>query len=154
MIKVLTEDQMTLQIIKVLKEGKKKEFQAILDELQPYDIARIFEGLPEKHHTRFLLLLDSEQIAELIQEVEKVHQLKILSKLGIEKSGHVMDLMDNDDLASLLEDLSPGKIEELLSGMKQEESKIVQNIMNYPPETAGRIMTNRFVWIPQHYFGA
>ena len=151
MIKVLTEDQMTLQIIKVLKEGKKKEFQAILDELQPYDIARIFEGLPEKHHTRFLLLLDSEQIAELIQEVEKVHQLKILSKLGIEKSGHVMDLMDNDDLASLLEDLSPGKIEELLSGMKQEESKIGQNIMNYPPETAGRIMTNRFVWIPQHY---
>ncbi|MEY8753857.1 magnesium transporter [Peribacillus frigoritolerans] len=151
MIKVLTEDQMTLQIIKVLKEGKKKEFQAILDELQPYDIARIFEGLPEKHHTRFLLLLDSEQIAELIQEVEKVHQLKILSKLGIEKSGHVMDLMDNDDLASLLEDLSPGKIEELLSGMKKEESKIVQNIMNYPPETAGRIMTNRFVWIPQHY---
>ncbi|MEB2631735.1 magnesium transporter [Peribacillus frigoritolerans] len=151
MIKVLTEDQMTLQIIKVLKEGKKKEFQAILEELQPYDIARIFEGLPEKHHTRFLLLLDSEQIAELIQEVEKVHQLKILSKLGIEKSGHVMDLMDNDDLASLLEDLSPGKIEELLSGMKQEESKIVQNIMNYPTETAGRIMTNRFVWIPQHY---
>jgi len=151
MIKVLTEDQMTLQIIKVLKEGKKKEFQAILDELQPYDIARIFEGLPEKHHTRFLLLLDSEQIAELIQEVEKVHQLNILSKLGIEKSGHVMDLMDNDDLASLLEDLSPGKIEELLSGMKQEESKIGQNIMNYPPETAGRIMTNRFVWIPQHY---
>ncbi|MEX6700671.1 magnesium transporter [Peribacillus frigoritolerans] len=142
---------MTLQIIKVLKEGKKKEFQAILDELQPYDIARIFEGLPEKHHTRFLLLLDSEQIAELIQEVEKVHQLKILSKLGIEKSGHVMDLMDNDDLASLLEDLSPVKIEELLSGMKKEESKIVQNIMNYPPETAGRIMTNRFVWIPQHY---
>ncbi|MEF2093149.1 magnesium transporter [Bacillus sp. CFBP9009] len=151
MIKVLTEDQMTLQIIKVLKEGKKTEFLAILEELQPYDIARIFEGLPEKHHTRFLLLLDSEQIAELIQEVEKVHQLKILSKLGIEKSGHVMDLMDNDDLASLLEDLSPGKIEELLSGMKQEESKIVQNIMNYPPETAGRIMTNRFVWIPQHY---
>ncbi|WHY98414.1 magnesium transporter [Peribacillus simplex] len=151
MIKILTEDQITLQIIKVLKEGKKKEFQAILEELQPYDIARIFEGLPEKHHTRFLLLLDSEQIAELIQEVEKVHQLKILSKLGIEKSGHVMDLMDNDDLASLLEDLSPGKIEELLSGMKQEESEIVQNIMNYPPETAGRIMTNRFVWIPQHY---
>lgn len=44
MIKVLTEDQMTLQIIKVLKEGKKKEFQAILEELQPYDIARILKG--------------------------------------------------------------------------------------------------------------
>lgn len=151
MIKDMTEDQITLQIIKALKEGKRNEFQAIIEELQPYDIARIFEGLPEKHHTRFLLFLTPEQIAELIQEVEKVHQLNILTKLGIEKSGQVMDLMENDDLASLLENLSPDKIEELLSGMEQEESKIVQNIMNFPPETAGRIMTNRFVWIPQHY---
>ncbi|WP_376766718.1 magnesium transporter [Peribacillus huizhouensis] len=151
MIKDMTEDQITLQIIKVLKEGKNKDFQAILEELQPYDIARIFEGLPEKHHTRFLLFLTKEQIAELIQELEKVHQLIILTKLGIEKSGQVMDLMENDDLASLLENLSPDKIEELLSGMEQEESKIVQHIMNYPPETAGRIMTNRFVWIKQHY---
>ncbi|MBG9453266.1 magnesium transporter [Lysinibacillus sphaericus] len=151
MIKNMTENQITLQIFKSLKEGKQKEFQAILKELQPYDIARIFEGLPEKHHTRFLLFLTSVQIAELIQELEKVLQLKVLNKLGIEKSGQVMNLMDNDDLASLLENLSPDKIEELLSGMKQEESKIVQNIMNYPPETAGRIMTNRFVWIPQHF---
>jgi len=147
----MIEYQTTLQIIKSLKEGKKKEFQGILEELQPYDIARIFEGLPEKHHTRFLLFLSPKQIADLIQELEKAYQLEVLSKLGIEKSGRVMDLMDNDDLASLLEDLSPDKIEELLSGMKEEESKIVQNIMNYPPETAGRLMTNRFVWIPQHY---
>ena len=50
-------DQITLQIIKSLKEGKKKEFHGIVEELQPYDIARVFEELPEKHHTRFLVLL-------------------------------------------------------------------------------------------------
>ncbi|QDQ02403.1 magnesium transporter [Lysinibacillus fusiformis] len=151
MIKNITQDQITLQIIKALKEGKQKEFQAIVEELQPYDIARIFEGLPKKHHTRFLFFLIPKQIAELIQELEKEHQLRVLNKLGIEQSGQVMDLMENDDLASLLENLSPDKIEKLLSGMKREESKIVQNIMNYPSETAGRMMTNRFVWIPQHY---
>jgi magnesium transporter len=54
--------------------------------------------------------------------------LDVIQKLGIEKS-----------------------IEELLSEMKQEESEIVQNLMNYSPETAGRIMNNRYVWIPKHY---
>nr|WP_259549404.1 magnesium transporter [Heyndrickxia oleronia] len=151
MIMNMTEDQIIIQIIKNIKEGKRKEFQEILDELHPYDIARIFESLPEKHYTRFLLFLYPEQIAELIQELDKEYQLKVLAKLGGEKSGPVMDLMDNDDLASLLEHLSPEKIDELLSGMKQEESTIVKNIMNYSPETAGRLMTNRFVWIPQHY---
>lgn len=151
MTKKVAEDQITLKVIKSLKEGKKQDFQQILEELQPYDISLIYTNLPEKHHTRFLLFMNPNQIAELIQELDKEYQLEVLTKLGIEKSGQIMDLMDNDDLAFLLQDFSPDKIEELLSGMKKEESTIVQNIMNYPPETAGRLMTNRFVWIPQDY---
>jgi magnesium transporter len=144
-------EQLNVHMYKALHEGKRKEFQLIVDELQPYDIARYFESIPENYHTRFLLFLSSEQIAALIQELEKEMQLKVLTKLGMDQSGSVLDLMDNDDLASLLEDLSADKIEEFLSKMKKEESKIVMDIMNYPPETAGRLMTNRFVWIHQHY---
>lgn len=151
MTKNMPTDQITLKVIKSLKEGKRHDFQHILDELHPYDIALIYTNLPKKHHTRFLLFMTPNQIADLIQELEKEDQLELLTKLGIEKSGQIMDLMDNDDLASLLQDLSPAKIKVLLSKMKKEESTIVQNIMNYPPETAGRMMTNRFVWIPQNY---
>ncbi len=147
----MTENQITLYIIKTLKENKKKDFETILDELHPYDIAQIYEDLPEKHKTRFLLFMTINSLADLIQELSKDAQLDVLNKLGIEKSGKVLDLMDNDDLAVLLDDLSPKKIESLLSGMKQSESQIVQDIMNYPPETAGRLMTNRFVWIRDYY---
>ena len=147
----MTENQITLYIIKTLKENKKKDFETMLDELHPYDIAQIYEDLPEKHKTRFLLFMTINSLADLIQELSKDAQLDVLNKLGIEKSGKVLDLMDNDDLAVLLDDLSPKKIESLLSGMKQSESQIVQDIMNYPPETAGRLMTNRFVWIRDYY---
>ncbi|WP_019156442.1 magnesium transporter [Robertmurraya massiliosenegalensis] len=151
MFQNMTEDQITLYVIKALKENKRKEFEAIVDELQPYDIAQIYEDLPEKHRTRFLFFLNINALADLIQELNSEEQLDVLNRLGIEKSGKVLDMMDNDDLASLLEDLSPEKIESLLSGMKKEESQIVQDIMNYPPETAGRLMTNRFVWIRDYY---
>jgi magnesium transporter len=147
----MTEDQITLYIIRALKENKRTEFETIIDELQPYDIAQIYEDLPEKHKTRFLHFLNIDALADLIQELETEEQLDVLNHLGIERSGKVLDMMDNDDLASLLEDLSPEKIASLLSGMKKEESKIVQDIMNYPPETAGRLMTNRFVWIRDYY---
>lgn len=151
MIQKMTEDQITLFIIKALKENKRKEFEGIIDELQPYDIAQIYENLPEKHRTRFLLFLQINTLADLLQELDSEEQLDVLNRLGIEKSGEVLDMMDNDDLASLLEDLSPEKIASLLAGMKKEESQIVQDIMNYPPETAGRLMTNRFVWIRDTY---
>jgi magnesium transporter len=145
------EDQLTLSVIKALKEGKSNEFEQIIDELQPYDIAILYKILPEKHRYRFLLYLHTSQLADLLEELEKDEQLEILNKLGIEKSGKVMDEMDNDDLASLLENLSPELMEDFLSGMKKEESDAVQNLMSYPVETAGRLMTNRFVWIPDNY---
>lgn len=151
MITNMTENQITLYIIKVLKESKRREFDTILDELQPYDVARIYGELPEKHKKRFLLYLNIDMLADLIEELSKTEQLDVLNRLGIERSGEVLDEMDNDDLASLLDDLSPEKITQLLSGMKKEESKAVQDIMNYPPETAGRLMTNRFVWIRDYY---
>lgn len=151
MIQNMTEDQITLYIIKALKENKQKELDAILDELQPYDIAQIYADLPEKHRTRFLVHLKIDLLADLIQELDRDEQFKVLNKLGIERKSQVLDEMDNDDLASLLDELSPEKMASLLAGMKIEESKIVQNIMNYPPETAGRLMTNRFVWIRDYY---
>jgi len=147
----MTADEISLYIIKTLKENKKAEFETILEELQPYDVAKIYEDLPEKHKGRFLLFLSTDVLADLMEELDKEEQLGLLNILGIEKSSKVLDLMDNDDLALLLNELSPEKKDSLLSGMKKEESHAVQGIMNYPPETAGRIMTNRFVWIRDYF---
>jgi magnesium transporter len=147
----MTENEITLAIIQSLKEAKKNTFQEIIDELQPYDMAQQYHHIPAKHRNKFLIYLTIEQLTEIMDELKKDEQLDILHKLGVEKSTKVLDLMENDDLASLLTDLDPEKIEELLSEMKQEESEIVQNLMNYPAETAGRMMNNRYVWIPKQY---
>jgi magnesium transporter len=105
MIQNMSDNQITLHIIKTLKENKKAEFETIVDELQPYDIAQIYETLPDKHRTHFLLFLNTDLLANLLEEINKEEQLDILNKLGIEKTGKVLDLMDNDDLASLLNEL-------------------------------------------------
>jgi magnesium transporter len=151
MTMAMTENEITLAIIQSLKDGKKNVFLEIIEELQPYDIAQQYLNVPSKHQNKFLLYLPLEQLTEFIQEIDKEIQLVVLQKLGIEKSTKVLDLMENDNLATLLTDLKPEKIEELLSEMNQEESQVVMNLMNYPPETAGRMMNNRYVWIPKHY---
>lgn len=151
MIKDMTENEISLYIIKTLKENKKAEFEAMIDELQPYDVAKIYQELPEKHRHRFLLFLKFDVLADLMEELDKEEQLDLLNILGIEKSSKVLNLMDNDDLATLLHEMSPEKKDSFLSEMNKEESNAVQDIMKYPPETAGRLMTNRFVWIRNYY---
>ncbi|MGD6968504.1 magnesium transporter [Rossellomorea vietnamensis] len=151
MSKTLPQDQLTLLIIKALKDGRKKDLQRILEELQPYDMASIYTSLPEKHQVRFLLQLTIPVLADMIQELSPEEQFSALQKVGKERSGKVLDDMDNDDIASLLDNMPPGRVEQFLSGMTKEESLIVQDMMTYPPETAGRLMTNRFVWIRNYY---
>lgn len=144
-------DQLTVLIIKYIKENKKNAIEKVIDELQPYDIAQLYRNLPEKHHFKFLLYLHPQQIADLIQELESDLQIEILHRLGIEKSSKIMDLMENDDLADLLSELSVEKIQEYLAAMKSEDSTYVQNLMTYSSETAGGLMTNQFVWIKNDY---
>ncbi|WP_096155406.1 magnesium transporter [Bacillus sp. FJAT-45066] len=151
MVKNMTEDQIILNIIKCLKEAKRKEFQEIIEELQPYDTAIIYQQLPDKHRTRFLTYLTIDQLTALIQELPQDNQLELFQKIGVDKSAKVMDLMDNDDLASLFEELEPEMKDAFLSKMNKAESTAVQDLMKYEPETAGRMMTNRFVWIPKTY---
>ncbi|WP_456275742.1 magnesium transporter [Bacillus sp. AK128] len=143
--------QLALDVSKALKEGNTDELSILFAELQPYDLAILYETLPDYHRNQYLLHLDINQLADLIEELEERElQLEVLNTLGIEKTGQILDEMDNDDLAVLLDSLSPDLSKNLLSGMKKEEIDAVQHLMSYPPETAGRLMTNRFVWIRDH----
>lgn len=123
----------------------------MIDELQPYDMAFLFKEMPEKHRARYLSYMTVDDITDMIGELEREFQLAVLHKVGKTKATLAMNKMDNDDLAALLEEMDEELKEQLLSSMEAEESKAVQLLMNYPQESAGRMMTNRFVWIPQHY---
>lgn len=152
MTNLLNTEQLPLLVAKFLRENNKQELDALLQELQPYDIATLYEELPQKFKTRFLHYLDHTVLADVIQLLESYEmQYEILTKLPPGKKSDVLNEMDNDDLASLLHELPPEKSAPLLAAMKREESDIVQNIMQYPEETAGRLMTNRFVWIRTYY---
>ncbi|MEK3734267.1 MULTISPECIES: magnesium transporter [Paenibacillus] len=147
----MSDNQWNLKMINHIKETDRKELQAILDELHPYDIARIYKELSRKKRFKFLLLLTVEQLASLIAELDTTDQIEVLNQLGVEKTLQAMNLMDHDDLAQLLDVLDADNLEHFLSEMKEEESQALVSLMHYPQETAGRMMTNRYVWVPVYY---
>src|SRR5690606_15325650 len=101
-----------------LKEGKKQQFLNLTKELHPYDLADIYERLPEQYRTRFLSFMPIKQTTGFVQELEQPLQIEVLTKLGPEKAAQVLDLMDNDDLADLLGKVSEEEKQRILSSMK------------------------------------
>lgn len=147
----MVEDQILDLLKKYLKEENKEKFTSVMEELQPYDMAIAYKVISRKLRPRFVAYLEAKQIVQLVQELDNETQMEILHSLGAEKSAQILNLMDNDDLADLLGTLSLDKTKDLLALMRLDESQTVQELLKYPPDTAGGIMTNRFVWIRNYY---
>lgn len=151
MINNATLDELTLLVIKLLKDEKQAEFSNITSELQPYDLAIIYQSLPNKYHARCLLFMSEKQIIGMFARFTTAEKLEVVETLGIVQSGIIMNMMANNDLAQLLDDIPQERLQEIFSKINNEKSQIVQEVLNYPPESAGRLMTNRFVWIKENY---
>lgn len=149
-------EHMTLEyiqdkIINYIVEQKIEDFNQLIDELQPYDLAQLYLHLPHHYRDRYIGYLPDEEVTLLVQELEKEDQLNVFQILGSERSSVVLNLMENDDLADLLNEITVEQSQGFLSALKQEESITVQTLMQYPPDTAGGIMTNRYVWIGHNF---
>ena len=145
------ETEIATAIIHVLKEGKKETFHEIMGELKPFDIASQYNELPIKHRPLFLEFLAVDDLTGLLRHLSQDDQLVALRTIGRSRSTEILDLMKNDDLAFLLSGLPKKEADDLIAEMKQEEMDIIRQIMNYPPKTAGRVMTNRFIWVHRSY---
>ncbi|RJE87788.1 magnesium transporter [Paenibacillus sp. 1011MAR3C5] len=151
MIMNLSDTELDLLVQNAIKEGDRAKVQSVAEELQPYDMAAVYGRLPDKFRAGFVIYMTIEQLTAMVGEMEQGQQVEVFALLGVERTAELMDRMDNDDLAVLLGGLSEERKKSFLDYMKKEEVIAVQHLMAYAPETAGRIMTNRYVWIPSHY---
>lgn len=144
-------NEVAIAIIRVLKEGKKDTFHDIMSELRHFDIAVQFTSLPVKHRPQFLELLTLDQLTGILRHLPQDEQLNVLQTIEPTRATDILDLMESDDLAFLLADLSSDEVEKLIAEMKKEEQDVIVHMMSYPPKTAGRVMTNRYVWVNQNF---
>jgi len=141
------EQQWKLLLLEALVKERREEAQQVIEEVYPYDLANWYGELGKTEQERLLRYLDHERLADVIEELELDEQLEVLRRLDVDHAGHVMDLMENDDVADILEELPDAEVDRLLSGMRPDEALVVRNLLTYPAETAGRLMTNRFIWV-------
>lgn len=125
-----------------------------LAELHPADLATIIDQLGRRDRAGILASLDDEAAADAIEEMEPETQVEVLEDLPPERAADILEEMSPDDAADLVADLSETTREEILALMEQDEAAAVQELLGYPEDTAGGIMTTEFVAVPTHLTAA
>lgn len=151
--KPLAEDIIAWSYMDLLERSTKQIKLSVshktLSELHPADIADIIEQLDPRLRTQVFAQLDTEQAAEAIAELDDDELMtEMLEGLSDREASTMLATMDPDDAAALIEELDYEKAEKLLRLMGVKEEKAIRNLLGYEEDTAGRIMTNQFVALP------
>ena len=119
-----------------------------LGELHPADLATIIDQLAPRDRAGVLASLDDEAAADAIEEMEPGTQVEVLEDLEPARAADILEEMSPDDAADLVADLSESARDEILALMEREEAAEVRELLGYPEDTAGGIMTTEFVAVP------
>jgi CBS domain-containing protein len=119
-----------------------------LAKLHPADIAEIVEELSINEGVALLETMDDETAAEALEEVAPEKQVSLLQEMESARAADILEEMDPDDAADVLGDMSEEKQQELLGAMQPAERGEVRELLGYPEDTAGGIMTTEYLAVP------
>ncbi|MEK4367017.1 magnesium transporter [Paenibacillus sp. FSL R5-0473] len=143
-------EEITEQLVQHVQSRNLPDFYKLVKELHPYDLSLVYKKFPEAETNRFLLLFKPDALADLAETLKLHEQIQLFERLGPERTLEVMQQMDKSDLIRFMHDLPAKRREELLSNMNLDHSAIIRSVLNYPPETAGRIMTDQYRTLLAH----
>jgi magnesium transporter len=112
-----------------------------LHTLHPSDIADILEDLGKKSSMSVFSSLDEEKAADVLEELETHAQVHIVENLPVNKAADVLEKMPADEVADILDELEDEKAELLLKEMDTESSQEVRELLEYPDNSVGSLMT-------------
>jgi magnesium transporter len=122
-----------------------------LELLHPADIADIVSELSPEQRTKVLQALDQDVAADTIEELHPPFQANAIAGLESKRASEILEEMAPDKAADLIADLPPGKATELLGLMKVDEAYEIKQLLKFPENSAGGIMTTEYVAVPDDF---
>ena len=122
--------------------------RAKLARLNPADLADIIGELSALDRATVVSSLDEETAAAALEEMDFELQQSVLNSLEDEKAADILDEVNPDDAADLVGDLPRERADQLLNLMEPEEASDVKQLLKYPDDTAGGLMTPEFIAVP------
>ncbi len=120
-----------------------------LARLHPADLASVVEELSVQEGAAIIESLDDEIAAQTLEEVDPDRQVSLLQGMDRERAADILEEMGPDDADDVLGDMSKSQANELLGLMDKDESEDVRELLAYPEDTAGGIMTTEYIALPQ-----
>ena len=136
----------TFELLTELLRGKKwQELKDILTEMNEQDIAELFMELEERDLTLIYRLLPKELAAEVFVNMEPEYQELLIRAFSDTELREVLDELYVDDAVDLIEEMPATLVKRILRHTNPDTRKSINEILRYPEDSAGSLMTIEYV---------
>ncbi len=133
------------QVLALLEEKKYPELKAMLSEMNEADIATIFEDLPPEKLPLVYRILPKELAAEVFVNMESDAQELLILAFSDNELREVLDELYVDDAVDIIEEMPATVVKRILQHTDPEVRKSINEILQYPEDSAGSLMTIEYV---------
>ena len=129
----------------LLELKKYHSLRDILSTMNPADVAAVFDDMAESQLPLLFRLLPKELAAETFVEMEPEAQELLIRGFSDSELKEVIDELYVDDAVDIVEEMPANVVQRILAQAEPEMRKQINEILRYPEDSAGSIMTTEYV---------
>jgi magnesium transporter len=123
----------------------------IIASLHPADSADFLRELPIQKRGVLLRALHAEMLSAVLSYCDETLREEALYELGVEKLASAVAELDTDDALEIIDELDEEDQQSILAAIPTEDRIVLQQALNYPESSAGRLMQRDLVAVPTHW---
>ncbi len=132
------------ELERLIEEHNYYGIKTLLKDIEPADLSLVLQEFPKKIGTLFRLL-PKDLAAECFVEMDSDYQEMLLSSFTDNELKEVMDEIYIDDTVDIIEEMPANVVKRILNSSDSETRKAINEILKYPDDSAGSIMTTEYV---------
>ena len=133
------------EILKLLEEKKYYKLKEILNALEPFDVALLFEEFSKNIFTFLFRILSKENAAEVFVELDSDMQEILIEGFSDFELEEILNELYLDDTVDIIEEMPANVVKRILKHSSPETRHNINEMLKYPKNSAGSIMTIEFV---------
>ena len=138
------------ELIRLLDAKQYTNLRQFLTDLNEADIALLMEELESEFMLKVFRILPKNLAADVFSYLETDSQEFIITSLSDKEAGSVIDNLMADDAADFLEEMPANVVERLLANANPDTRQAVNQLLRYPEDSAGSIMTVEYVSLKEN----
>ncbi|MEL3905513.1 MAG: magnesium transporter [Treponema sp.] len=139
------------------KTQKMEQIQSLLDnrhytaliaelaEMNAVDVAEILDDENAANAVLLFRMLPKNLAAEVFTLLSSEQQSAFITAITDKELGPILDELALDDIVDLVEEMPANAVRKILLNSGEEERKLINQFLKYPPDSAGSLMTIEYV---------